>query len=336
MKVQGDGWMIRTKFMRAFYQHRAASAGILGAVVVILLGIGALVLDISHPAARTSSWLAPTVWVVAFLLVVSAYSAFRKLHERLTHRIGWWLFNAGCVWFGAFIARNPKTTHFGEVEIPVLLAVPFYIILCLAMGKILVSIVSLPLIQGLLPDSLKTYDVGLQKQEQLLHDAWRSEARFAQALIEVHREESRHVLRQFRIQYPNDEDFVYHALMSMVGALYYKFEDHSDMYFTSVEDVFDPVYDQLEPRAYALTLKAADGEDGLYWADLEQGACAIAYRLEALGHAYIVTSFFRDRIISPSEYEHFWQVCLAMFEDQTIVQRELAIAYHAYLQGVLS
>ena len=43
-----------------------------------------------------------------------------------------------------------------------------------------------------------------------------------------------------------------------------------------------------------------------------------------------------DRIISPSEYEHFWQVCLAMFEDQTIVQRELAIAYHAYLQGVLS
>ena len=57
------------------------------------------------------------------------------------------------------------------------------------------------------------------------------------------------MLRQFRIQYPNDEDFVYHALMSMVGALYYKFEDYSDMYFTSVEDVFDPVYDQLEPHA---------------------------------------------------------------------------------------
>ena len=145
--------MIRTRFIRAFYQHRVASAGILGAVVVILLGVGALVLNISRPSARTSSWLAPTVWVVAFLLVASVYSVFRKLHERLTHRIGWWLFNAGCVWFGAFIARNPATTHFGHVEIPVLLAVPFYIILCLAMGKILVSIVSLPLIQGLLPHS---------------------------------------------------------------------------------------------------------------------------------------------------------------------------------------
>jgi hypothetical protein len=322
--------------MRTVYHNRTLVSGILLAVLLIAFGCGWWLLSSFTPTSPTWAWLGPSLWVGSFLVLAGVYKALQKLHSKLTQTVGWWAFNAGCIWLGAYIAQKPETTKFGEIVIPKLLATPFYIILSLAMGKILVSILSLPLVKGLLPDSLQTYDAGLQKQEQLLNEAWKSEARFAQAIIEVHREESRHVLRQFRIQYANDYDFVYNALMSMVGALYYKFEDHADMYFTSVEEVFDPMYDQLDPNAYALTLKAANGEEGLYWADLEQGCSAVAYRLEALGHAFVVTTYFRDKIISPSEYEHFWQVCLAMFEDPTITDRELAVYYHAYLQSVLS
>lgn len=327
--------LIRTKMMRTAYQNRALVSSCLLSLLTTLLGC-IWWLSTLDTHVLPSAWLVPCFWVGGFLLVAIFYTLFRKLHEKVTHIVGWWIFNAICIWLGAYIAQRPETTRFGELEVPQMLAAPFYIILCLAMGKVLVSIVSLPLVQGLLPDALRTLDTGAQRQEQILTDVWRSEARFAQALIEVQREESRHVLRQFRIQYEDDHDFAYHGLMSMIGALYYKFEDHADMFFTSVEDIFDPMYDPLDPRAYALTLKAASGEEDLYFADLELGVCAVAYRLEALSSAYVVTTYFHDKIISPSEYEHFWQVCLAMFDDPTINNRELAIYYHAYVQSVLS
>lgn len=150
--------------------------------------------------------LGSVLWVVGFVVIAFVYrKAIHKYGDEKANFWGWTVFNAGLIFVGAYAAHGQQI-KIDSITIPHILTTPVFIIIAIALAKVMVGIFSLPLNRGILPNTFNA--LAGEKSQKTYVDALDYNDALAYVMQRMMEEEFRDDLAVLRFKCQTDDEFI--------------------------------------------------------------------------------------------------------------------------------